>query len=147
MGPSIIKTSTGTAVIGARPGDGQRGYSGGGRGGQGVSRDEYGNGGHDGGDGEAFGGNGSGLDISSITQLETFHLTPGAGGQKHGKQRKKQRNSYLNKYYGGGGGGVLVDGEGPQSSRFAGQGYGGGNSQWSGDAGPGVVLIEISDLS
>ena len=139
--PSKVKTSTGTTVIKAKPGDGQRGYSAGGRGG---SRDESSsNGGHDGGDGKAsyYGGRGSGLDISSITQLETFHLTPGAGGQKHGKQR----NSYLNKYYGGGGGGVLVDGEGPQSSRFAGQGYGGGNSQWSGDAGPGVVLIEISD--
>ena len=143
--PSKVKTSTGTTVIKAKPGDGQRGYSAGGRGG---SRDESSsNGGHDGGDGKAsyYGGRGSGLDISSITQLETFHLTPGAGGQKHAERGQRNYRDYDYKYYGGGGGGVLVDGEGPQSSRFAGQGYGGGNSQWSGDAGPGVVLIEISD--
>ena len=138
--PSIIRSSTGATVIVAKPGDDQRGYSGGGNGGHAIER--YGNGGQDGGDGEGFGGKGSGLDLSSITQLKTFHLSPGAGGQKH---FEKGRSSYDGKYYGGGGGGVLVDGEGPQSSRFAGQGYGGGDSQWSGEAGPGVVLVEISD--
>ena len=137
---SMVKSSTGATVIGARPGNRQDGYSGGGNGGS--YQDRYDDGGHDGGDGKKFGGKGSGLDLSSITQLKTFHLSPGAGGQKH---FERGRSAYEGKYYGGGGGGVLVDGEGPQSSRFAGQGYGGGNSQWSGEAGPGVILIEISD--
>ena len=133
--PSIIKASTGETVIIAKPGNGQSGYSGGGRG-TSYKPCSGGDGGHAGGDGDGFGGKGSDLDLSSVTNLKSFHLTPGAGGQKHVAKKK---------CYGGGGGGVLVDGEGPQSSRFSGQGYGGGNSQWSGDAGPGVILVEISD--
>ena len=153
--PSIVKTSTGRTVIEAKPGRRQDGYSGGGT---------YGNGGHDGGDGGEFGGKGSGLHLSSIAHLKTFGLSAGTGGQKHAVKERWSSNLYgrgggggiledeevpqitrwSTSLYGGGGGGVLVDGEGPQSSRFAGQGFGGGSSQWSGDAGPGVILVEIS---
>ena len=36
-----------------------------------------------------------------------------------------------------------MDGEGPQSTNFARQGFFGGNSQWSRDGGFGVIIIEI----
>ena len=83
-----------------------------------------------------FGGKGSGLRLSSVTQLMMFlfSLSPGEGGQAH------FIGSLL---YGGGVGGALVDGEGPQSTNFARQGFFGGNSQWSRDGGFGVIIIEI----
>ena len=83
-----------------------------------------------------FGGKGSGLRLTSVTQLMMFlfSLSPGEGGQAH------FIGSLL---YGGGLGGALVDGEGPQSTNFARQGFFGGNSQWSRDGGFGVIIIEI----
>ena len=131
--PSIVKTSSEKEVLIAKSGSAfsNDGYSGGGS--------KNGNGGSNGEDGKNFGGKGSHFDLSSITELKTFHLSAGAGGLKTTPNEKIGIGAY-----GGGGGGVLVDGEGPQSSKYAGQGYGGGNSQYKGDAGSGVVLVEIS---
>ena len=93
-----------------------------------------------------FGGKGSGLRLSSVTQLMMFlfSLSPGEGGQAH------FIGSFL---YGGGVDGALVDGEGPQSTRegpqstsvYLRQGFCGGNSQWSRDDGFGVIIIEIEN--
>ena len=47
---------------------------------------------------------------------------------------------------GGGGGGVLVDGEGPASSVYNGQGYGGGGCAYGGATHQGVILLEISSV-
>ena len=47
---------------------------------------------------------------------------------------------------GGGGGGLLVDGAGPQASKYQGQGYGGGaNGYYTDPDGlPGLILIEVN---
>ena len=119
------------------PNDGGAGYSGGGQGGKGFGNDG-GEGGSDSSNGccGELGGEGSGLDLSSIQQ-ETFSLSPGAGGKKY---------MTAGGGGGGGGGGVLVDGEGPKdnydSYKNNGQGYGGGGGA-NGAAGRGVVLMEI----
>merc|ERR1711892_293816 len=102
-------------------------YSGGGGGGG------PGNGGYNGGSGEGYyAGKGTNLDIGTIL-LENFQLSPGVGGKTFG-------NKYSN---GGGGGGVLVDGEGPQPSKYAGQGFGFGGSQGYRRPGQGAVLLEM----
>ena len=83
--------------------NGGAGYSGGGQGRKGFGNDG-GEGGSDSSNGccGELGGEGSGLDLSSIQQ-ETFSLSPGAGGKKY---------MTAGGGGGGGGGGVLVDGEG-----------------------------------
>ena len=137
---SSLETSEGETIITAQPGekegsdgyDGGAGYSGGGGGSSYIGGD----GGEDGGDGDNstdghLGGKGSGQDISITIHLQQFSLTPGRGGQR----------SYYG--YGGGGGGIMVDGSGPQDTVYNGQGYGGGQSRYSGNPGTGLVLLEI----
>ena len=49
-------------------------------------------------------------------------------------------------YLGGGGGGLMVDGTGPESSNYQGQGFGGGGNGYTdyGDGLPGLILLEIN---
>ena len=99
-----------------------------------------GDGGADGSDGccGSASGIGSGFNLSSI-QLDTFVLSPGAGGEKYLTAGGDA---------GGGGGGVLVDGEGVHDDsmypEYDGQGYGFGGGFDSG--GQGVVLMEVLTL-
>ena len=123
--------------------DGGDGYSGGGANG---SSGHGGDGGSDGGNGEngwigssghqGTGGSGTGEDIS-VYSFTTWTLAPGDGGVQYSNG------------CGGGGGGILVDGEGPRSSEYRGQGYGGGAAGCTGDVSDeaglqGVILIEIN---
>ena len=145
---SSVSISGGDTVT-AQPGqdgqgdDGGDGYSGGGANG---SSGHGGDGGTDGGNGEngwigssghqGTGGSGTGEDIS-VYSFTTWTLAPGDGGVQYANG------------CGGGGGGILVDGEGPQSSEYRGQGYGGGAAGCTGDVGDeaglqGVILIEIN---
>ena len=125
---SIIATPDQLLLSASQGGDGS-----GSRGGDGYSGGGYGaDGGEDGGDGPGqYGGQGSGLDLSSIT-LQSFSITPGAGGKALGQR-------------GGGGGGVLANGVGPnRNNTNSGEGYGGGRGYESSDTdGPGIVLMEI----
>jgi len=130
---SSVETMSGRRIITAKAGKdsdslaGGAGYSGGGGGGG------PGNGGYNGGSGEGYyAGKGTNLDIGTIL-LENFQVSPGVGGKTFG-------NKYSN---GGGGGGVLVDGEGPQPSKYAGQGFGFGGSQGYRRPGQGAVLLEM----
>ena len=140
---SSVSISGGDTVT-AQPGqdgqgdDGGDGYSGGGANG---SSGHGGDGGTDGGNGENgtsghHGGSGTGEDIS-VYSFTTWTLAPGDGGVQYANG------------CGGGGGGILVDGEGPQSSEYRGQGYGGGAAGGTGDVSDeaglqGVILIEIN---
>ena len=146
-GQTSLQTIEGEIIVTAAPGEngnsyyGGAGYSGGG--GVYYSSGSYfrsGNGGEDGGDGygtneeptNGWGGEGSGLDVSSIS-LQQFSLSPGVGGKVSGSTN-----------YGGGGGGVLVDGTGPQDTISAGEGYGGGGAGGvHGAPAPGLLLLEI----
>ena len=68
--------------------------------------------------------------------MDKFKLSPGQGGMAY-----RQSNGYV---FGGGGGGILVDGAGPTTNGYAGQGYGaggGGNNNLNGLSG--IVLIEM----
>ena len=129
--PAYFRAQGGESGDGAVGG---AGYSGGGG--------ANGDGGSDGSDGccGPNSGVGSGFNLSSI-QLDTFVLSPGAGGEKYmiGGGRTAA---------GGGGGGVLVDGEGAQDNsiypEYNGQGYGFGGGFGSG--GQGVVLMEVITL-
>jgi len=120
---------------------GGAGNSGGGSGGEAYG-DDGGKGGFDGSNGccGGLGGEGVGLALDLQYYIQTFELSPGAGGKK-----------YITWVGGGGGGGggVLVNGEGPQdnydSYKNNGQGYGGGGAA-DGAAGRGVVLMEIRAL-
>ena len=121
--------------------DGGDGYSGGGGGGSSYGGD----GGTDGGDGEEDGSSGSGGrgDGHNIPKyfFRTWSLGAGAGGQHF-------YSTSDNGFGGGGGGGVMVDGAGPQGSRYQGAGYGGGGSGLAtsshGDGLQGVILIELN---
>ena len=117
--------------------DGGDGYSGGGQfsaGGQ-VGY----NGGTDGSAGEgSLGGSGTSEDIQQYV-FRAWSLAPGAGGD-HGE-------CGFGPQCGGGGGGVMVDGAGPGTDKYRGQGYGGGGSgivnsgYYTGHKG--LVLLEI----
>ena len=80
------------------------------------------------------------VDVSTIHQLKTFSLSPGRSGLDYSPSYSRSEYAHS-----GGESGVLVDGEGPQSFAYAGQGYGGGAGGYSGIAGSGVVLVEITD--
>ena len=110
---------------------GGAGYSGGGQ----WDYDGAYSGGYDGSEGGGSqGGSGTHEDISEYI-FTKWKLTPGDGGSHYD-------------YYGGGGGGVMVDGSGPGTVEYKGQGYGGGGNgiTMSGyEIGlPGLVLLEIS---
>ena len=109
--------------------DGGDGYCGGGGGGY------YGGaGGTNGGDGyrdEGTGGIGTGglgsrWDISGLT-FNTWNLGAGVGGEVYHQQPY-------------GYGGVLVNGDGPQDSRYQGQGYGGGGCGGVEESGSCVIM-------
>ena len=91
------------------------------------------NGGSDGSAGEGSGGgSGTGEDIREYV-FTAWTLTPGAGGIH-----------YEDGCYGGGGGGVMVDGAGPDTDQYTGQGFGGGGSGRGTNGLEGLVLLEIS---
>merc|ERR1711973_290765 len=80
-------------------------------------------------------GHGTGEDISSY-RMDKFKLSPGQGGMAY----RSDKYGYV---YGGGGGGILVDGAGPTTDGYAGQGYGaGGGGRYVTSGLSGVVLIE-----
>ena len=66
--------------------------------------------------------------------LTTWTLAPGAGGQAY--------------VHGGGGGGVMVNGAGPESDQYHGQGYGGGGNGYGSYLYglQGVILMELVPL-
>ena len=117
----------------ASNGDGGDGYSGGGGFG------DRSHGGSDGGDGDdgslGSGGSGTGEDISQYV-FDAWTLSPGSGGVP---------DTGCAPYdCAGGGGGVLVDGAGPEASRYQGQGYGGGGVGGYHAGLQGIILIEAT---
>ena len=139
---SRVKTNQGELLVKARAGEAGQGWYGGDgySGGAGACCGAADNpGGRDGGEGggDLYNrGQGSGLDISSLS-LTHFSLSPGAGGRH---------------LTGGGGGGVLVNSLGPRVEQGRGEGYGGGgegNIYGLGRGGDvqsgasGVVIMEI----
>ena len=129
---STVTYNGSIVLVQANPGQEADGYSGGGQyefpichGGS--------DGGSDGSDGEGSrGGSGTGEDISEYV-FTAWTLTPGAGGIH-----------YEDGCYGGGGGGVMVDGAGPDTDQYTGQGFGGGGSGRGTNGLEGLVLLEIS---
>ena len=86
------------------------------------------------GDGED-GGMGTGQDVTKYV-FSAWSLSPGKGGKIH---------TGCTTACGGGGGGVLVDGKGPESSEYKGQGFGGGGSGASSSQFglQGLILLEL----
>ena len=127
-------------------GSGGDGYSGGGT----CGYDYGGDGGSDASDGKngsynnTSGGKGTGEDISHYS-FSTWTLAPGPEGAAY-FYCPSCPIQVPRAYYGGGGGGVLIDGAGPEASRYHGQGFGGGASGWwsHGDGLSDAILLEIN---
>ena len=130
---SIVLVQANPGQSGDPDNDGGDGYSGGGGYVSGLEC----NGGSDGSAGEGhdgLGGSGTGEDIREYV-FTTWTLTPGAGGVHYNSSR----------CLGGGGGGVMVDGTGPHTDQYKGQGYGGGGNgkTGAGNGLQGLILLEI----
>jgi len=125
-GETLIEAASGGTGSSSRGG---RGYSGGGGAANFNGAGAGGTNGGDGGNGTVAGGQGSGLDLSTL-HMNNFVLTPGKGGEPTEK-------------HGGGGGGVIVNGIKPGNATHSGEGFGGGAYGYSSSRGwPGCVLIE-----
>jgi len=137
----ILTANPGGDSVSGNGGDGGDGYSGGGADCDFGCSSGGGDGGSNGGDGEDSadgreGGQGSGLDISTIP-LRNIVLSPGSGGIGSGSSSG---------FHGGGGGGVRVDGTGPSGGGEAhGNGYGAGGALVTGAqyGYDGVIILDL----